>query len=496
MTRKQKLILNTSSSLLNQVITVICGIILPRAYISAFGSDVNGLVASITQFVSIISFLQLGVGSVVQSSLYGPLAKNDKQGISAIVVSSNRFFRKIAIALIFYAFVLLFAYPNIINTSYPFLFTGSLILIITISSFAQYFFGITYQLLLNSDQLAYITLLTNAGTTILNTILVLILIQFDASIQLVKFLSTVVFLIRPMVYQLVVRQRYSLDLDMKLTTEPIAQKWNGIAQHIASVVLTSTDIIVLTLFSSLSIVSVYSVYYYVVHGIRQIVVATTAGVKSLFGNMLYNNEIPKLNQVFEKYEWMMHTFTVLIFTITGVLLVPFIKVYTVGISDYNYIYPAFGVLLTLAQGVYCLRLPYNQIVLAAGHFKQTQSSAIIEASLNICISVGLVISYGLIGVAIGTLVAMTYRTIYLAWYLSHNILKRKFRYFVFHSCVDIVSVFVMVFLCQWIELVQNTFFAWFVMAIKVSLLCLGGALISNLIFYPQLVFSMQQGIRR
>jgi O-antigen/teichoic acid export membrane protein len=496
MTRKQKLIINTSSSLLNQFITVICGIILPRVYISAFGTEINGLVTSITQFISIVSFLQLGVGAVVQSSLYGPLARKDKDEVSAIVVSANKFFRRIAIALIFYAIVLLFVYPHIINTNHSFIYTSSLIIIITLSSFAQYYFGLTYQLLLNSDQLAFVTLFTNAGTTILNTIIILILIQFDTSIQLVKLVSATVFLIRPIVYQWVVRRRYSLNLHVKFSTEPIKQKWNGIAQHIASVVLTSTDIIVLTLFSTLSAVSVYSVYYYVVRGIKDIVIATTAGIKALFGNMLHNNEMTKLNQVFEKYEWMVHTFTVLIFTITGILIIPFIKIYTAGITDYNYIYPTFGILLTMAQAMYCLRLPYNQIVLAAGHFKQTQNSALIEALLNISISVGLVISHGLVGVAIGSLVAMTYRTIYLAWYLSQNILNRRFRYFIFHAGVDLVSAIVMIYMCQWIELERNTFFAWVFMGVKVSLLCLAGSLITNLVFYPKMVLAIKQGIRR
>ena len=71
--RKKRLILNTCSSLIFQVITIVCGFILPRLILEAFGSAVNGLVNSITQFLAIISFLELGVGAVIQSSLYKPL---------------------------------------------------------------------------------------------------------------------------------------------------------------------------------------------------------------------------------------------------------------------------------------------------------------------------------------------------------------------------------------------------------------------------------------
>ena len=107
--RKKRLILNTITSLLLQLTTIICGFVLPRLILNHFGSNVNGLVNSITQFLQIISFLELGVGAVVQSSLYKPLADKDNNQISSIIVSANKFFRKIAIILTVYILVLICA---------------------------------------------------------------------------------------------------------------------------------------------------------------------------------------------------------------------------------------------------------------------------------------------------------------------------------------------------------------------------------------------------
>lgn len=84
MGRKKLLALNTSTSLFYQVTTIICGFILPRLILQSFGSEVNGLVNSITQFLAIISFLELGVGSVIQSSLYKPLAEKNNDQISKV----------------------------------------------------------------------------------------------------------------------------------------------------------------------------------------------------------------------------------------------------------------------------------------------------------------------------------------------------------------------------------------------------------------------------
>ena len=56
---------NSIAPLIYQVTTIICGFILPRLILSHFGTEINGLVNSITQFLGVIAFLELGVGAVV-----------------------------------------------------------------------------------------------------------------------------------------------------------------------------------------------------------------------------------------------------------------------------------------------------------------------------------------------------------------------------------------------------------------------------------------------
>ena len=135
---------------------VISGFILPRLILGTYGSEVNGLVDSITQFLGVITLLDLGVGAVVQSSLYKPLAENDEDSISRIFVSATKFFRRLATILLVYIVILIFAYPFLVNKSFDFSFTALLIGAISISSFAQYYFGIVNSLLLSADQRGYV----------------------------------------------------------------------------------------------------------------------------------------------------------------------------------------------------------------------------------------------------------------------------------------------------------------------------------------------------
>ena len=88
MSRRKKLLLNTGTGFLKQVIVVICGFILPRYMILYYGAAVNGVVSSIANYLSFISLLDMGVGAVVQANLYKPLAEGDRDQISRIVISA------------------------------------------------------------------------------------------------------------------------------------------------------------------------------------------------------------------------------------------------------------------------------------------------------------------------------------------------------------------------------------------------------------------------
>ena len=213
--RNNRLKVNTIASLAYQVIALVCGFILPRLIIGYYGSAVNGLVSSITQFLGIIALCELGMGAVVPASLYKPLANKDNDAISKVVVSSERFYKKIAILMLVYVTGLTIFYPLIIE-EYSFLYTASLIVIIASSTFAQYFFGITNSLLITADQKQYITYLINGSTIITNLLLSYLLIKLDCSIHIVKFVSSIIFILRPVLYTAYVKRHYNINKSIEL----------------------------------------------------------------------------------------------------------------------------------------------------------------------------------------------------------------------------------------------------------------------------------------
>ncbi len=483
--RKKRLVANTVSSFLFRICTIVCGFVLPRIILSNFGSEVNGLVNSITQFLGIITFLELGVGAVIQSALYKPLADKDSNTISEIMVSGQKFFSKIALVLLLYVVILSSIYPYITEQKFGVFYTVTLIVIISISSFAQYYFGIVNSLLLTADQRGYISYNIQTITLILNTVICAVLIKLGASIHIVKLTTSIIYVVRPLVLAAYVRKNYKINWKIRYKKEPIQQKWNGVAQHIAAVVLDSTDSIILTIFVGLKAVSIYSVYNLVVSGIKQLIFAITNGIQALMGELWAKQELDELRNFFGWIEWAIHTGTIFVFGVTIVLILPFVQIYTVGVEDVNYVQPLFALLLIAANAGHCLRLPYNIMILAGGHYKQTQNNYIVAAIINIVISVLAVQVWGLIGVAVGTLVAMFYQTIWMAIYDSRNLICWPIRFFCKQLFVDMVTVLCLLFVSSVIRVDIVSWSSWILYAILVSMVAMIIVLGINMIFYRE-----------
>lgn len=488
LSQKRKLRLTSGFALFLQIFTIVYGLILPRLFLEYYGSAVNGLVSSIAQFLGFIALAECGVGAVVQSALYRPLLQKDCLALSKIIVSAEHFFRNIAKLLLLYTIVLTLVFPNIVGEKFEFIYTASLIIIISISSFAQYYFGITYRLLLTSDQFGFVPIAIQISALSLNLILSVFLMKSGCSIHVVRLGSSMVFLLQPFMVSLIARRWYHIDRECQYDKTAIPQKWNGLAQHISAVVLQSSGVVVLTFFSTLENVSVYAIYYLVIGGVRSLTMSVTNGMQAFLGNIFAKGDMSAFREKFESFEWRMHFVVSFIFAVTAVLIVPFVGVYTKGITDVNYIVPVFGILLTVAWGMYCLRLPYNIVVLAVGHYKQTQSSAIIEVILNLTTAVVLVLKFGLIGVAVGTLVAMIYRTCYLAWYISENVINRSLWPFVKHLCVDIVAVATffggtIYFMGPISEMKVSSYLEWIIETAKVLFWGLLSVGLVNAVFY-------------
>lgn len=460
--RGHKALINTAALGVYQLVHFVCGLILPRYFLLYFGSDYNGVVSSITQFLNFITILQFGIAGSTRFALYKVLADNDKKGISGIINATERYMRKIGLVLLVYIGVLAFAYPYIASTSLPAVEVGILVLIVGASSFSQYFFGITYQILLTADQKIFIYNMIATAATCLNTILALVLMKVGQNIFIVKLGSALVYVLVPVILSLYVRKKYKIDKSVPQDKTAIKNRWDVMWHSIANIVHDNTDLTILTIFTDVKLVSVYTVYYLVINGLYKILSIFTNSLEAAFGNMFAKKESETAYKNLELYEFFMCVFVSVVFSCALVLIVPFAKLYTEGISDVNYIEPVFALIAVIAQMVMCIRQPYLTVVRAAGHYKQTRNGAIFEAGMNVIVSVVLTHFWGIVGVAIGTLAANLFRTIQFAAYMRNNILNRPLKKALFMMLWTAINVLTIYLISQFVfkVIIIDSWFTW------------------------------------
>ncbi len=422
--RGKKVAINAVAGIIEELLAIICGLVLPRLILVQFGSVYNGLVTSISQFLTCAVLMRSGIGGVTRAALYRTLADKDIEATSSVLNATKAFMKKVSAILALSIVAFACVYPFFLIDEFNWFFTCSLFLIIGLSTFAESFFGITYLILLQADQKIWISSAVRCVCYIFNLIITSLLIINGFSIHIVKLSTTLIFTLYPIALGVIVRKRYKINKYAIANNSVIAQRWDAFWHQIAVFVMDNSSVMVLTILSNIKEVSVFSVYNMVIYSLRRLIQSFTGGLGSAFGNMIAKKELNLLRRNYDVTEFAIFSISTVAFTCAGILILPFVSIYTAGVNDIQYIRPLFAYVFLFAQFMNSVRLPSQMVVEAAGHFKQTKKYVIIEPIINVLMSIVGVLAIGIDGVAFAAAIAITYRTVVFKRYTERVLLVR------------------------------------------------------------------------
>ena len=418
---------NIIFSVLLQAVAILNSFLTTKITILFFGSEINGLVSSINQFLNYISLLEGGIGAVVLANLYSPIFNSNWKSVSEILDSSKKFFRQIIFIYYIYTTALSILYPAVTKCPMDVESVVLLIWILSTSLCAQYFFAISYKILLQADHKLYMCSLVQITAYVVNICLVVYASTKYENIIIVKLFSSVAFLIQPLFYTIIVKKKYQLKGYDSKNRHNLKGRWDGFFQNLAFFINNNTDIVLITIFLSLNEVSVYAVYMLVINGMKSVILSISTGFQSVLGRTLAENNSNDLESFFKRYAYIILLLSIFGYGMVIILIRQFVSVYIGTEVDYQYDRVLFPLIIALSQMVICIREPFNLLIASANKFKETNIGAAIEAILNISISLLFVQKYGLVGISIGTLIASVFRTIYFVSYLNKNIIYLNYK---------------------------------------------------------------------
>ncbi len=458
---------------MSQVVTLLLGIILPKLFIVNYGSEVNGLLSSVRQIFVYVTLLEAGIGTASLQALYAPAAKEDHQRISEIMAATDRYYKRTGFLYGLAVIILAIVYPMVIRSEIPYGIVVGVIFFQGASGVINYFFQGKFTILLRVDGKSYIT--TNAVTiaSVSSKLFQIGLVLMGCNILAVQAAYFVINLSQMLFITWYVKKNYGwLNLKADPDYKALKQSKNVIIHQISGLIFNNTDILVLTYFCGLKVVSVYSLYNLIVNCVSSIIDTVCGSVEFILGQA-FNSDREHFLRLQETYETYYLGLSFSFFAVTLIMLPSFIGIYSAGITDINYVDTYLPYLFITIHILTYARRTSSQIINFAGAFKETQGRSIIESAINLSVSLFLVQKIGMYGVLIGTIVALLYRTNDVIIYANCRILGRKpwktYRRWIQNFAV---MVFCVVGINRIIP-VMNNYLIWALNAVWVSIICFG-----------------------
>ncbi|MFF5396689.1 lipopolysaccharide biosynthesis protein [Peribacillus butanolivorans] len=417
-------LLNISLGFFSQLIILILGFFIPKLFIDNYGSEVNGLFSTITQIFAYVALLEAGIGAATVRALYKPVSMKEYNDISGILSATRKYYNKISLYYLFCVLLLAVLYPLLVDSSISKVTIGIIVLLQGLTGVIHFYFQATLKQLIIAEGRSYVLSNIALMINICSSITKITLIYLGADIIYIQVAFFGISLLQLLLFQFYFRRKYTwVDFKVKPSFDKLAQRNAFLIHQVSSLVFSSTDMLILSIFSDFKTVSIYAIYNLVILSLNTLIKTVNESFSFVLGHT-YHVDKKKYMRLHDAY----HTFYItLIFSIMSVcymLFLPFIRLYTQG-ADINYVDSYLPLLFCLIPILSCIRMVPNNLIIIEGHMQQTVVRTIVEASINLVVSVVLMNLIGIYGVLLGTIVALLYRSNDIILYSDMKILKRN-----------------------------------------------------------------------
>lgn len=425
MTRTKKFMYNSITTAIYQAVVMIVGLITPRILLQYYGSEVNGLVSSINQFITYFSLVEAGIAGAAVYSLYKPLAQDNHEEISGVVSAAKKFYIQSGWIFTALVFGMAFVYPLFIKIEgMTKLAIGILVVVLGAKGFLEFFTLSKYRVILTADQKTYVISIASTIYVILQMFIIVGLAILKANIVIIYAVAILALFARSIILMLYVRKKYSyINYKAKPNKKALNKRWDALFLQILQSVQTGAPIIIATIFTTLKDVSIFSVFNMVFVGVNGILGIFINGLSASFGDIIVRDEKENLKNTYQAFEFSYYIIIAVVYAVSMIMIMPFINVYTANITDANYNQPLIGFLFALNGLLHNIKTPQGTLVISAGLYKETRYQNLTQALIIIVLGSVLAPFLGIVGILIASCLSNLYRDIDLSIFIPKKVTK-------------------------------------------------------------------------
>lgn len=421
--RSAKVIRNGIWGAVYQFIIIVLGFIGRSFFIKYLGAQYLGISGLFTNVLTIFSLTELGFSTAISFHLYRQLADNNQKEISGIMNFYKGVYRVIALIILVLGCALLPALQYIIKEStFDIQYIRLVYLIYVFRSVSTYFFSYNFTLI-QADQKKYILSKID--------IILHIVLSVANIITLVVFRNYIIYLVTEILLGLGgnivksfrVKKEYPyLDRKAQLSSAHKRRIWKDVrnifAGKVSTVIVTSTDNILISSIINVTAVGLYSNYSMIITYVTNFLTQFTSATQASLGNMIAQETKEYSNTVLKRLTVILYFVTSFCTVSLMVLLNPFI---TAWIGEKYLLDLPIVLICVINFFIQIMKTPMWFSLGGLGYFEEDRNIAIYGAIANLTVSIIAAKYLGLFGIFFGTAFSQTTQ-----WMLKSRLYCKKY----------------------------------------------------------------------
>lgn len=442
--RIQKSAKNAKYGLMSQILYLVLMFVVRYMMILYLGLTSVSLNGLFTQVLGMLSLAEMGVGLAASYHLYGPLAKGDREKVSAVMNLLRKAYYKIAAFIAASGLALTPWIQYLVkDVDVPLPYLRVVYLMFLLSTSVSYL-GSYKALLLSADQKAYLSSKISLAVRTVCSLLEITLIIVIRNFLLYLACETAYQVAYNIAVSRAVTQRYSyLDKTIELPKTEKKEFFHDIRQifvgRISNKVLNSTDNILLSIIVNTISVGVYSQYSMFVNGFLRLFSALNEAIVGSVGNILVSGDKKNISDSLRHADYLFFVFALSCGGCFYAAANPFFH----AIFGQEYVVGRPVLYLVVFNMVFeIMKMPLWTYYTAAGMFASDQYISLAGCILNIISSVILGKWMGMAGIFLGTLLSLG-----LMYFWKLYLFSRKYGINIRRKAACLAIAAALLFLC-------------------------------------------------
>ncbi len=417
---------NVTIGFISKILIMLFAFISRTIFIRILGVEYNGVNGLYSNILTILSLSELGLGNVLNYTLYSALRQGDTEKVKSLVYFFRKTYYVIAFTICAIGLLLVPFLQYIINSNLPHNDLIVYYILYLIDSVVSYF--VVYKTtVIHADQNHYISSICETATIIAKNVTQICCLLIFRNFLVFLIIQVLFTIIKNVILNHVANRKYPYlktlnDGVSKLNENDRCTIVNNIKStflyKVSAVILNNTDNILISIIVGTVYVGFYSNYFLIIHYITTFIGIFINGIIASLGN--YNDE----KDTDSSYK--MFSIISLLFCFIGVVsfccivncIQPFIKIW---IGEQNVMPFSWVVVIAINMLLTIVMNPIWMFRETMGLFKQVRFVLVVTAILNIVFSIALGYYYGVPGILAATFIA---KLVSQYWYEPKILFKK------------------------------------------------------------------------